>query len=377
MWREPWPHTSRSGNPSAVPTVQAPDIREVVGMRKAIVAVGTAGLIGAAGPAWACGGLIAPNGAIGLVKTATLAAYADGVEHYVTQFEFAGAGGEFGSIVPLPGVPARVVRGGEWTLERLAVEVQPPLLAFAEGAAAAAPVSRDVEILQQKRIGALDITVLRGGGTAVGNWARENGFDLTPDAPEMLHFYASRSPVFMAARFDAAEAARRGIGRGEGTSIHLAIPTDEPWVPLRILGLGQSGGAVINADVFLLTERRPELLPGPVGSGAATERDGLAVLRDAPASSLLLQDLRGDRGMGWLPPRGMWLTYLQVREQAEDLTYDLALDVHGNAPSPVDAGLFLPSAGERWPMLWPATLLMGGLAIMVVAAGRRAARAGA
>ena len=51
-----------------------------------------------AGPALACGGLVAPNGAVNLVKTTTLAAYVDGVEHYVTSFEFSGVGGgKFGS----------------------------------------------------------------------------------------------------------------------------------------------------------------------------------------------------------------------------------------------------------------------------------------
>jgi len=57
------------------------------------------------GPAWACGGLVNANGSVTLVRTTTLAAYHLGVEHYVTSFEFAGVGGEFGSIVPLPGVP--------------------------------------------------------------------------------------------------------------------------------------------------------------------------------------------------------------------------------------------------------------------------------
>jgi hypothetical protein len=343
-------------------------------MRKILVAGTTAVLVGVAGPAWACGGLIAPNGAVGLVKTATLAAYADGTEHYVTQFEFAGAKGEFGSIVPLPGVPERVVKGGEWTLERLAIEVQPPVL-LAEDAVAFAPTAqRGVEVLEQKRIGALDITILRGGGTAVGNWARENGFDLTPDAPEVLEFYARRSPIFMAAKFDATEAARRGLERGEGTSIHLAIPTDDPWVPLRILALGQSGQAAVEADVFLLTERRPEILPGPVGSGSAVERDGLALLRDEPASPLLLSDLASDRGMGWLPTEGMWLSYLTVNEEAEDLTYDLAIDVAGGEPSPVDAGLFVPPRSAPVSPAWAGVMILGGLALAAGALVTRQAR---
>jgi hypothetical protein len=348
-------------------------------MRKTVgVLAAAAAILAVPAPALACGGLIAPNGAVGLVKTSTMAGYVDGVEHYVTQFEFAGAKGEFGSIVPLPGVPTRVVRGGEWTLDRLAIEVQPVVLDAFAGAAEAAPLSRNVEILQEKRIGALDITVLRGGGRAVGEWAEENGFSLTPDAPEVLDFYAARSPVFMAAKFDAAEAARRGLEAGQGTSIHLAIPTDDPWVPLRILALGQSGDAVVKADVFLLTERRPSMLPGPVGSGTLLERDGLTLLRDEPASRFLLRDLNSDRGMGWLPGNGMWFSYLKLNEEAEDLTYDLALDVTGAQPSPVDAGLILPATLGTDVVPWIGVTVLAVLAVLgatVAVTARREARA--
>src|SRR5439155_13724318 len=82
--------------------------------------------VGAA-PAQACGGLIGPNGAVNLVRTTTLAGYADGVEHYVTAFQFAGGSGEFGSIIPLPGVPTTVERGGDWTLQRQVRETAPPV----------------------------------------------------------------------------------------------------------------------------------------------------------------------------------------------------------------------------------------------------------
>ena len=41
----------------------------------------------------------------------------------------------------------------------------------------------------------------------MGLWATDHGFRLPPDAPEVLDFYANRSPIFMAARFDADAAA--------------------------------------------------------------------------------------------------------------------------------------------------------------------------
>src|SRR5262245_921300 len=79
----------------------------------------------AAAPAFACGGLIGPNGAVNLLRTTTLAGYHDGAEHYVTAFQFAGGGGAFGSLTPLPGVPSSVEKGGDWTLQRLVRETDP------------------------------------------------------------------------------------------------------------------------------------------------------------------------------------------------------------------------------------------------------------
>jgi hypothetical protein len=186
-------------------------------------------------------------------------------------------------------------------------------------------------VLLEKRIDALDITVLKGGGASVGEWATKNGFQLPPDAPEVLDFYARRSPVFLAARFDAAAARLQGIAQGQGTPIHVTIPTSNPWVPLRILALGKKATEPVQADVYLLTDAKPALLP--------TGRTGVEIPRNDPASARLLDDLRADKGMGWVPT-SMWLTYLRLSVPAGLLTYDLAVDAHGTGrPSPVAAGL--------------------------------------
>src|SRR5436305_14889499 len=78
------------------------------------------------GTADACAGLIGSNGAVNLGRTTTLAAYHDGVEHYVTAFQFLGGGGQFGTLIPLPGVPSTVEKGGGWTLQPLVRETEPP-----------------------------------------------------------------------------------------------------------------------------------------------------------------------------------------------------------------------------------------------------------
>jgi hypothetical protein len=319
-----------------------------------------------------------------LVRTTTLAAYHAGIEHYVTSFEFAGGQGEFGSIIPLPDEPTRVVRGGEWTLQRLVLETQPQPRSLALLGGAAATAEDAAQVILRTRIDALDIVVLRGGGTAVGDWAREHGFLLPPDAPEVLDFYAARSPVFMAVRFDASRAAAQGLTEGDGTPVHIVIPTDDPWVPLRILGLGAPSAAAVEADVYLLTDHAPTLLPEPVSPAVASfldgagRRPGLVLERSEPASPSLLSDLRSDRGMRWLPERGSWLTYLRLDASAGNLRYDLAVDASGeDRPSPVDAGfasraLGSPIEGGRSP--WIVTLLGAVLVGLALTGLRRRGR---
>ncbi|MDP9331740.1 MAG: DUF2330 domain-containing protein [Actinomycetota bacterium] len=327
-------------------------------------------VVAMAAPAGACGGLVGENGSIKLTRTTTLAAYHNGVERYVTSFEFSGQGKSVGSIVPLPGVPTKVERGGSWTLQRLEREVAPPERSAFALDNAAATSSKSAQVLYQTKIDALDITILKGGGGEVGKWAVDHGFLLTPDAPAMLDFYGRRSPIFMAARFDATRAQQLGQNSGDGTPIMLTIPVREPWVPLHILSLGLDKVTVVAADVFLLTDEQPKLLAGG---------PGLSLQRNEAASSELLADLRTDKGMSWVPPH-MWFTYLKLDVPAGQLGYDLAVSDHANAvPLLADTGVLasvarpviVPDRGwATWPLV--AAVITGTFTFGVAAlVGRR------
>ena len=354
--------------------------RRVRGRRRRSAVLGvavTAFVLLPAATAFACGGLVTPNGTVNLTRTTTLAAYHRGVEHYITSFEFAGEGlEEVGSIVPLPGVPTKVVAAGEWTLQRLVQEVQPPVL-FAADAGGEALAARSAEVILEAQVDAIDITVLRGGAVAVGTWAREHGFFLPPDAPEMLEFYAERSPIFLAARFDAERAAEQGVQQGQGTPIHVAIPTPNPWVPLRILALGRQDAEIVEADVFLLTDRRPATLPQLERATDDPEQLGILGSRSEPASEALLADLGSDRGMGWLPADGMWFSHVVVRQTAAALRHDLAIDASGFAqPDPVAAGFSAAAATGTYEVADPLTVLPIVAVLLAVAAASLAALRG-
>ena len=144
----------------------------------------------------------------------------------------------------------------------------------------------------------------------------------------------------MAAVFDADAAKARGQQIGDGTPVHLVIPTPSPWVPLRILGLGKTAQDRVDADVYLLTDKSPQMLPVPVGA------NGMRIDHSAKATDSLLNDLRSDKGMDWVPQSG-WLTKVAIDANAGQLKYDLAISATATAPSPVAAGLAAPAIPLR------------------------------
>jgi hypothetical protein len=186
------------------------------------------------------------------------------------------------------------------------------------------------------KIDALDVTVLKGGSSDVGQRAAQHGFRHPPHAPEVLEFYDKRSPIFLAAVFDADAAKDRGQAIGDGTPVHVTIPTPNPWVPIRILALGKAADARVDADVYLMTDNAPALLPTPTGS------NGMRLEHSDAASKSLLDDLRSDRGMAWVPSSS-WLTKVAIDADAPQLSYDLAIDASGQGvPSYIQAGLDVP-----------------------------------
>ncbi len=329
-------------------------------------------MVVAATPAAACGGLVAPNGAVRLDRTTTLAAYHDGVEHYVTSFQYAGGITNFGSIIPLPGVPSDVRRAGSWTLQRLEREVNPPVpVDFDGGKRTASVAASGAQVLLQTTVDALDITVLKGGGADVLTWIKDHGYTVSDDAPAMLDFYAKRSPIFLAARFDASKAAALRQQVGDGTPILITIPTPSPWVPLHILSLAKVAEAPVQADVFLLTDRAPALLGLDPGVG---------VRIGEPATASLLSDLRTDKDSQWVPASA-WLTEVTIATSAGLLNHDLAIDTSGaGRPSAIQAGFETPDTAPAATRValhpvrlpgpaathWPA-IIATGLAVLLLA----------
>ena len=94
-----------------------------------------------------------------------------------------------------------------------------------------------------------------------------------------------------------------------------------------------------------MTPDRPDLLYG----------EGLTIERSEWASDVLLDDLRSDEAMEWIPEQA-WFTYLKLETEAVNVVYDLSVGVGATTPSFVDAGFMtieptpdhLEAVGLQW-----------------------------
>lgn len=331
-------------------------------------------------PAAACGGLIAPNGAIRLARATTLVEWHDGIEHYLTSFSYNGEATSFGYIVPLPAVPVKVEEGGDWTLQRLFRETHPqPFIEDLRFAFGAAPAAAPAEVLQQVKVKALDITVLRGSGQAVLDWAKANGFAIDAETHAHVLQYAKGSPIFMAAKYNAARAAEQRLIFGDGAPVLITLKVPHPWIPFEVL----AAGSQVQADLYMIsdmpvntTEWRAVVGQSGVGTQVAGA-PGFTLVSQEKMNDSLYHDLSTDKNMSWVRRDG-WLTYLTLDAPDEQVTYDMSVTPMGvikvapfgtkpmaivDGITPKQATPILPTA----PMGTANALLVLGLVIGVLA----------
>jgi len=222
-----------------------------------------------------------------------------------------------------------IEEGGAWTLQRLELESHPVQPTF--GAVAATASSNSASVLQQVKIEALNITVIRGSGSQVLNWATNNSFFLNDETRAHLLAYAKGSPIFLAAKYDTSTAKARGLLQGDGTPLLITMKTAHIWVPLEVLAIE---GQQVQADLFLLTDQPVYTndVASMVGQSSVGSQvpgaPGFVVSFQEKLTPTLYHDLSIDRNMGWVRSDS-WLTYLTLDAPEPTVTYDLGVSSKG------------------------------------------------
>lgn len=285
---------------------------------------------------FACGGLVARNGAVRLDRATTFVAWHGGVERYLTSFTYQGVASDVGWIVPLPAIPTSIEAGGRWTLQRLVREFSPPVAeaGAASGALRAAALPADAQVIQQTTVEAVDLTVLKGSAAEVLQWCRDNDFAINAETRAHIEDYAKASPIFMAARYDVTKANALGRFQGDGTPVLITMPTPHLWVPLEVLA---NAFDPVNADLFLLTDTRPSTgeefglfgLPATSVGDQLPGAPGFVLQGQEQMSTQLHADLSSDRNMSWVPSSG-WVTHFTLNTSSPDVDYDMNVSPSGD-----------------------------------------------
>ena len=245
-------------------------------------------------PALACGGLIGPNGAVNLLRTTTFAGYHDGVEHYVTAFEFAGGRRTVRLAHPAARACRRASSGRRLDAPAAGPRDQPPVpeAVFARGGRSAASGARGPP-------GDADRRARHHGPQGRRRRRSARGPRSTASACRPMRPRSSTS-TRSAARSSWPRASRRRRRRagpaavGDGTPVHITIPTDQAVGPAAHPRPRQDRRRAVDADVFLLTDAR-------AAASCRRRRPGLTLAHSGRRATACSTDLRSDKGMDWVP----------------------------------------------------------------------------
>ena len=176
----------------------------------------------------------------------------------------------------------------------------------------------------------MNITVIRGSGPEIINWATGNGFFIPDETRAHLLVYAKGSAIFLAAKYDTSAAKKQGLLQGDGTPILITMKTEHIWVPLEVLAVDEQ----VQADLFLLTDQPVytsdwDAAVGQPSTGSQVPHaPGFTLAFQEKMTPSLYHDLSTDRNMGWVRSDS-WLTYLTLNAPESTVTYDLGVTSRG------------------------------------------------
>jgi hypothetical protein len=296
------------------------------------------------------GGYFWRNGADLREPEQLAALYYDGEnETLIIRAKYEGEAYDFAWIIPVPSVPeveavgnAALERGGPRTLlielgnltmfreNKRAIrgfQTQPTVIS-------AAP-STGVEVIERKRVGVLDIAVLRSAETEpLLDWLTFRHFALPDDAGEVLEHYVSENWVLVAcrvARYDLSEDAARGLRKGTLQPLKLRFRTATPIYPLVMSSLNSG-----ETELLLYALSDSPLVPtDPHSSGLSLQHSlcgfqqlGAGVVD--PEFGTYARVDSSEAPLTWqaVEPRtdGVYVCKYRAKLQASEIANDIALE---------------------------------------------------
>ncbi|HMS56081.1 MAG TPA: DUF2330 domain-containing protein [Fimbriimonadaceae bacterium] len=171
------------------------------------------------------------------------------VEHFIRKAEFEGEAEDFGFIFPSPTQPFRIEVADERIFGMLeSMKPRSSTMGCSAEEAAKSAHAGSVEVLEQKRVGDYDVTVLKAtDGAAMGEWLSKNGHKMRPAMVPWFDHYAKRDWVFTAFKY-------AGKGQLKTKAVAISFNAETPHYPYRMPADTFEGGHHRPLDLFVVSQ---------------------------------------------------------------------------------------------------------------------------
>lgn len=175
-----------------------------------------------------------------------------GIEQLILQVSYKGNASEFAWLVPTPSRPE--VSKVDAPIFHLLHRATAPKVRYwfdadqkidgfygkGKATTLSAPGGLDVQVFEEKQVGAYDIAVLRAGNADdLLQWLRSNGYQITPKLVPVASDYIRRGWVFTAMRINTGyqDKVSQRLHKGILQSLKFKFQTTEPVYPLKVSSL--------------------------------------------------------------------------------------------------------------------------------------------
>lgn len=304
-------------------------------------------------------------------------------EHFIRTASFQSTSAEFGFMVPTPAKPELAEASAEVfgaladvTKRRTVVQQRAKALEFGCGLlpmskmalGEAAPAGKaDVRVVEQKRVGDYDATVLQAAeAKSLRDWLTANGYDARPALDPWFEAY-TRDKWYITAFKVAADSPAAGGNTLALTSsaVRISFPTDRPFYPYREPADMRAVTGVRQLKLFVLSDER---VTGTIGSGekgaewaARTEWSG-----KVPAERMAAVAERGKLPAS-VGQREWHLTEFVDNSSPRPGTDELYLTRADDQSAVERPPLVVWEEYDPWPWVFGGIALLGGAALGAVA----------
>lgn len=234
-------------------------------------------------------------------------------QSFIRKASFKGNAKDFGFILPVPSKPSEIEVADAEVFKYLELKKPTKKVRMADGVAAS-KAAGGVEVLEVKRVGDYEATVLRSdSGNAINKWLADRGHKMRPAMTPWFEHYTKKQWLFVAFKY-----ANKG-GAKQTEAVRVTCKTNKPYYPYKMPSDTWEKGHFRPLDLFVISQT--DVLANYTNGKAWQANRSWSVLLD-DSSRKRVASFLGKTTQNLLPAKATLTRFSNVSE-ANNYDYDL------------------------------------------------------